>query len=82
MQLKDIYTVEYSTEQKCYHVDTLDKLLMNNLNTVDKSQQEGKPNNGYLLIGLFSNYEAAHHFIDYHRKGLSTLSVNQNGQIH
>lgn len=64
MNLHEIYTVEYSTTQRCYHIDTLDRTLANNLIAVARNI-----NNGYLLIGLFLSHEAAADFVKYHRSG-------------
>ena len=63
MTAKDIYTVEYSPIQGHYHIETLDRTIKNNLETVDK---EITP--GYVIIGIFSNYEAASDFIQRHKQ--------------
>jgi hypothetical protein len=78
MQANEIYTVEYSVLQHCYHIDTLDKTLQNNLSAVDREL-----NNGYLIIGIFKNYAAAYDFMQYHRehRRLSQYRVNGNGEI-
>jgi hypothetical protein len=63
MHLTEVYTVEYSVLQNCYHIDTLDKTLRNNLSAVDREL-----NNGYLIIGIFKNYEAASDFVSWHKQ--------------
>jgi hypothetical protein len=78
MHLTEVYTVEYSVLQHYYHIDTLDKTLKNNLSAVDREL-----NNGYLIIGIFKNYEAAYDFMLYHRqhRRLSQYRVNPSGEI-
>jgi hypothetical protein len=78
MKVSEVYTVEYSVVQKCYHIATLDKTLEANLKAVDKLL-----NNGYLIIGIFRDYDAASHFVQYHRehRRLSDYTVNHLGEL-
>jgi hypothetical protein len=70
MKINEIYTVEYSVVQRCYHIDTLDKTLENNLTAVCRNI-----NNGYLIIGYFGSHEAASEFVDYHRNHSERLGI-------
>lgn len=63
MKVTEVYTVEYSTVQKCYHIETLDRTIKNNLETINKDITPG-----YVIIGIFKNYEAASDFIQRHRQ--------------
>lgn len=74
----NIYTVEYSVVQHCYHIDFLEKTLQNNLQAVEENL-----NNGYLIIGLFKSHEAAAHFVDYHRKKItiSNIQIDKDGNL-
>jgi hypothetical protein len=78
MQVSKVYTVEYSVVQHCYHIDTLDKTLRTNLEHVETGL-----NNGYLIIGLFKDYDSASDFVAYHRNHirLGSYRINQNGEI-
>jgi hypothetical protein len=73
MKVNKVYTVEYSVVQHCYHIDTLDKTLQNNAEAVVNNL-----NNGFLIIGIFKNYEAASDYVDYHRGFMLRLNQGRN----
>jgi hypothetical protein len=76
--LNQIQVVEYSVNQGCYHVETMDEMLKTNLRAVSEDRTCD-----YMPIGFFDNYDAASNFIEWHRKhkGLSSLKVKPNGEI-
>jgi hypothetical protein len=78
IQLNQIQVVEYSVNQGCYHVETMDEMLKTNLMAVGEDRTSD-----YIPIGFFDNYDAAANFIEWHRKhkGLSILKVKPNGEI-
>lgn len=54
MNYNEIYTVEYSVSQNCFHVDTLDKVLMMN-----RTNCRSKNSVDYQIIDLCNSYEQA-----------------------
>ena len=50
-----MYVAEYSNNQECFHVDTLEKSLNSNIETIIN-----KWNNDYLTFGVFETWEEAH----------------------
>jgi hypothetical protein len=76
--LNQIQVVEYSVNQGCYHVQTMDEMLIKNLNAVSEDRTCD-----YMPIGFFDNYDAAANFIEWHKKHktLSILKVKPNGEI-
>lgn len=50
-----MYVAEYSNKQTCFHVDTLEKSLSANIETIIN-----KWNNDYLIFGVFKTWEEAH----------------------
>jgi hypothetical protein len=63
MPITKIYTLEYSIIQDCYHIDTLEQVIVNNLSLINR-----ECSNGYMLIGVFSNYQAASDFKQFHER--------------
>lgn len=57
-----IWAAEYSLNEDAYHIDTLDKVIKNNLSTIGKGLRKD-----YLLIGIFREYEEARDFIEKHQ---------------
>ena len=54
MNYNEIYTVEYSASQNCFHVDTLENvILMNIANCASKNSVD------YQIIALCDSYEQA-----------------------
>lgn len=54
MNYNEIYTVEYSASQNCFHVDTLEKvILMNRANCRSRNSVD------YQIIALCDSYEQA-----------------------
>lgn len=78
MPLNEIQVVEYSVKQGCYHIQPLDQMIIANLETVDQNKECD-----YVPLGFFKSYEAAAHFVDFHRKhkNLSKYTINQNGEL-
>lgn len=78
MNLNEIYTVEYSVVQKCYHVTTLDDTLRNNIEAVERESE-----NQFSIIGFFKDYDSASDFVDYHRnrRNMSRVVVNKSGML-
>lgn len=66
------WSVEYSVEQGCFHVDILENALQSNLESVIENHQTQ-----YCIIGVFDSREEcrtfidrltkAHHIPNYHR---------------
>lgn len=54
MNYNEIYTIEYSASQNCFHVDTLDKVLMMN-----RTNCRSKNSVDYQIIDLCNSYEQA-----------------------
>lgn len=53
----DIWVVEYSPSQNCFHVDTLDRVLETNRRTVKDGNAPG-----YVPLQIFLTSEDAHDF--------------------
>lgn len=61
--MKDIWTVEYSVEQDCFHVETMDRLIQGNgMAMVDGRQLS------YMLIDTTDSIENAHKLADKYRE--------------
>jgi superfamily II DNA/RNA helicase len=58
MELSQVYTVEYSAEQNCFHIDTLDRVLSINLRQVMQGRM-----NDYKLIAVAPTRDAAHQIV-------------------
>ena len=56
------WTVEWSENQQCFHVDTLQGIMQKNTEMF-----LNKINNEFALIGLFDSHAKAHEFIVYLR---------------
>lgn len=60
---KKYYTVEYSVQQKCLHIDELDNILkLNYRKTLENTE------NQFSLIGIFETIEEADNFADNFRR--------------
>jgi hypothetical protein len=60
----DLWLVEYSPDQRCYHVDHASSICGANLSSM---MGEGPPMDGlsrWLLLGVFRSSAAAHEFAD------------------
>jgi hypothetical protein len=82
MELKNIHVVEYSVSQGCYHLDTLDAIIMKNtMNVMDERSID------YVPIGFFKSYDEADNFIKWHRekteilKSAKKMVVNKIGNL-
>ena len=53
---KDIWVVEYSSRQKCYHVDTLNRSVKNNRHYLMTNNGESCD---YSIIGYSDDYKTA-----------------------
>lgn len=81
INLKAIITVEFSLNQKCFHVDTVDKVLKTNLMSLCARKQTD-----FTLIGIFESYEDADAFIDLYRTRLKlddyVIYTDVQGNMH
>lgn len=57
--MKELWTVEWSGSQQCFHVDTLEKTLSQNL----QAYAEGRVND-YQILGIVKSQADAHKFAD------------------
>lgn len=58
-KIKDLWVVEYSVSQQCFHVDTLgDSINNNQFICVNQRPVD------YLIIAICDTYEQAHGFIN------------------
>lgn len=64
-------TVEYSSTQKCFHVDDLEKVLSLNMTNALHRQT-----NDYQIIGIFQDDQAADKFIaEFKRRQASACGI-------
>lgn len=61
--MKDIWTVEYSVEQDCFHVETMDRLIQGNVMAMVDGRQLS-----YMLIDTTDSIENAHKLGDKYRE--------------
>lgn len=57
--MQELWTVEYSVEQKCFHIDTLDSTIKNNIQSI----VEGKTTS-YMLIFICATHEEAKEYVE------------------
>lgn len=69
-----IWAVEYSQEQGSFHVDTFDRVLAMNRDTVLKGRTPG-----YIMLDVFDSYEAAHRFTEKFGAELASARPNTAG---
>jgi len=54
----DLYVVEWSPSQRCFHLQTVIEMVRDNLNVL-----MGKSITDYLCVGVFESYDQASDFI-------------------
>jgi len=56
--MKTSHVVEWSPSQQCFHLQTLEEMIRDNLSVF-----KGKSMTDYLCIGIFGTYEQASNYI-------------------
>lgn len=72
MKILEVWTVEWSEKQQCFHVDYLE-------NTIQKGVEQflqGSSYGDWILIGVFDKHEQAHEVVEHLRsvRKIPTLS--------
>jgi len=68
-----MYTLEYSSNQKAFHIDDLESIILGNV----KKYFSNIPTD-WELLGVFDSYEKANHFREYIEKEKLNISTKLN----
>lgn len=78
MNISEIYIVEFSLSQRCFHVDTMEFVFRKNIRSVlDRTQSD------WIMVGISKKYNEATDLVDVFRKELKmddyTIYTNLKG---
>jgi hypothetical protein len=69
----NLYVLEYSPSQKCFHIDSLETAIETNL----RQLKDGHPSD-WALVGVTESREEAHKMIDMIKNQLMSDELNEN----